>query len=121
MKMKLVTSAFAALCLTASLAAAAPSAAPAPAAGPATPALADGVLFSPLDGQAGCTDEPDFLRTPDEQGFGICGSCSGVCAGGSVNQLCGFSGGRWYACEIPFAEACTDGKPRCYCWTGPLP
>ena len=108
--------ALALLLLTGSLASASSTA---PADAPASPADGEVALMTSADGTSGCpTDELAFLNpAPTEKATGICGSCSGVCAGGQVNQICG--AGK--ACEIPYAQSCSDGKPKCYCWGGPLP
>jgi hypothetical protein len=119
MKKRSALLAFAVLLLTGSLASASSTAS---AEAPASPA--DGAaLLTPADGTSNCpTDELAFLNpAPTEQATGFCGSCSGVCAGAQIGELCGFSGGRWYSCEYPYAQYCTDGTPKCYCWSGPLP
>jgi hypothetical protein len=90
----------------------------------ASPVEGDASFMALADGVSDCpTEELAFLNpAPSERAPGICGSCSSVnCRGGQIGQRCGFSGGRWYTCQYPYAESCTDGTPKCYCWTGPLP
>lgn len=111
----------AALLLTGSLASAS---APATTETPAAPAGEEAALMTPVDPAAQCpADDLDFLAAdPDAMAAGPCGQCSSPnCRGGSIGQRCGFSGGRWYTCQFPFAEFCSEGGPKCYCWTGPLP
>jgi hypothetical protein len=84
----------------------------------------DAAFMTSVDGGSDCaTEELAFLNpAPSERAEGFCGTCSSVnCRGGRIGQRCGFSGGRWYTCQYPYAESCTDGTPKCYCWTGPLP
>ncbi|HYO13743.1 MAG TPA: hypothetical protein VE685_11165 [Thermoanaerobaculia bacterium] len=119
MKLRTALLVFAFLLLTGSLVSASSTAS---ADAPASSADGSVVLMTPADGVSGCpTDELAFLNpAPTEQSTGFCGSC-GACAGGRIGQLCGFSGGRYFSCEYPYAEFCSDGKPKCYCWSGPLP
>lgn len=121
MRLRSVLPAFAALLLAGSLASAS---APAPTEAPAAPAGEDEALMTPVDEGAQCPAEDlDFLAPePGAMAAGPCGQCSSPnCRGGSIGQRCGFSGGRWYTCQFPYAEFCAEGGPRCYCWTGPLP
>jgi hypothetical protein len=81
-------------------------------------------FMTPADGEAGCPTEdlPFLIPAPTDRAFGPCGSCSQTnCRGGQIGQKCGIIGGRQYTCQYPYAESCTDGKPKCYCWTGNLP
>jgi hypothetical protein len=97
---------------------------PASANAPASTPEVDVAFMTPADGEAGCAkEELAFLNpAPSERATGFCGTCSSTnCRGGSIGQRCGFSGGRWYTCQYPYAEFCTDGTRKCYCWTGPLP
>lgn len=96
---------------------------PAPAEPVALPE-ADAALSTPVDAEAECAGEDLdlFASAPTEQAAGPCGQCSQQnCRGGQIGQGCGFSGGRWYTCQYPFAETCSTGGPKCYCWTGMLP
>lgn len=121
MKLRSVLLAFAASLLTVSLASASTTA---PAEVPAAPAGDEAALLFSAEEEAECPNEElAFLDpAPDQRANGPCGTCSSQnCRNGQVGQGCGFSGGRWYTCQIPYSEYCTDGKPKCYCWTGQLP
>lgn len=116
MKLRPALVALALLLLTGSLASASSTA---PAEAPASPADEGVALMTPADGTSDCLpDELAFLNAaPIKQATGTCGSCSGVCAGGEIGQRCG--AGK--ACEYPYAQWCSDGQPKCYCWGGALP
>ena len=121
MKQRPAVMAFAFLLLTGSLASASSTAS---ASAPASPAGDDVAFMTPADGSSGCakSELPFLTPEPIEQALGPCGTCSSPnCRGGQIGQGCGFSGGQWYTCQFPYSQHCTDGKPKCYCWTGDLP
>lgn len=87
----------------------------------------DEVIMTPAETSPGCpaAELPFMAPAPSERLGGPCGPCSvSLCQGKRVDQICAFSGGKYYTCEVPYGETCGGGGTitfNCSCWYGPLP
>jgi hypothetical protein len=107
------------LVLFASLAAA--SAPPTPATPDQAPFCIASLQQNQTQAQEPATDElPGFTPKPSLTAV-QCGACSGSCAGSNIFNVCRVSGGAIYQCLNVWGTDCSDGKPHCQCWFGPLP
>lgn len=84
-------------------------------------------FMSPAQASPDCAAAqlPSFEPDPIQQVGGPCGPCSDApCQGMRVDQICAFSGGKYYTCESLLGQRCS-GTPtvtlECTCWYGPLP
>lgn len=73
-------------------------------------------------GAGGATFAALLPAAPVRLSGALCGSCSkSPCAGATVGELCGFSGGQYGYCQPPLGDTCSTGWFKCQCWYGPLP
>lgn len=124
MKLRSSLLAFACLLLTGSIASAATTV---QADTPGIPRDGDAAIMTPTETSPGCSpaELPFMNPSPSEKLGGACGPCSdSPCQGKRVDQICAYSGGKYYTCEVPYGDRCTNSGTitlQCTCWYGPLP
>lgn len=121
MKMRSALLVLCVLLLPATVATAATAPGPAPAA-PALTLLDGPACDAGVGGASGASFAALLPAAPVRLSGALCGSCSkSPCAGATVGELCGFSGGQYGYCQPPLGDTCSTGWLKCQCWYGPLP